>query len=644
MLIVQKAMTAFLVASWLTTSCTPTPREAYPPVTQSAPASTPKLSPTQTPPPTVGTTRSSVEDIVASLESLALEEFFEASYLQLQFRDPDLLIGFPDCYPIRHDQLTNISDAYLRETQQLEIAILDLLHTYDRDRLPPNQQISYDIYEWMLENRVNGHAFLYSDFPINGYGSWDLANRMIEGMLALPIETQQDAEDYISRLSQIDPWVDQLLEGLQLREQAGIIPPNFLLSDAIAQLEGIMQLQSTGTANVNLIEVYTTYVTRLQVVEEINLQDRQTLIQAAKSEIESTFIPAFTELREYLIHLQSIATNDAGLWRIPDGEAYYASILRRYTGTDLSADELHEMGITQVALLQGEMQQVTADLGYPSNLSMAEINRIIDENSNALEGDALLAEYQRLVGEAEAAAPDFFGLLPTAGLMITYDASAPVPAYYQSPRIDGSAPGQMIVNLQDPGLFTLYNKTILAHHETIPGHHIQLAITLDLNLPTFRTTLCSDVYLKDIEFQSYVEGWALYAQQLGWEMGLYGDDQMENLGRLRLMLNQVARMVVDTGIHAKGWTREEAAAYFEQATRRSSSTRQMNRYVALPGQAVSYDFGYITILNLRQQAMEQLGEKFDIREFHDVILGSGPMPAGFLERVVDEWIRSRLSQ
>jgi len=349
-------------------------------------------------------------------------------------------------------------------------------------------------------------------------------------------------------------------------------------------------------------------------------------------------------LREYLIHLQSIATNDAGLWRIPDGEAYYASILRRYTGTDLSADELHEMGITQVALLQGEMQQVTADLGYPSNLSMAEINRIIDENSNALEGDALLAEYQRLVGEAEAAAPDFFGLLPTAGLMITYDASAPVPAYYQSPRIDGSAPGQMIVNLQDPGLFTLYNKTILAHHETIPGHHIQLAITLDLNLPTFRTTLCSDVYLKDIEFQSYVEGWALYAQQLGWEMGLYGDDQMENLGRLRLMLNQVARMVVDTGIHAKGWTREEAAAYFEQATGRSSSARQMNRYVALPGQAVSYDFGYITILKLRQQAMEQLGEKFDIREFHDAILGSGPMPAGFLERVVDEWIRSRLDQ
>ena len=599
-------------------------------------------SPTALPSPTPENT--SVVGIIASLQGLTLEQFFEASYYQLQLRDPDLLISFPECYAIRHDDLTDISDATLHDTQQLEIAILDLLHTYDRRSLPPDQQLSYDIYEWILEDLVRGHSFTYSDFPINGYGSWDLANRLIDGMLSLTIEDQQDAEDYISRLSQIDTWVDQLLEGLQLREQAGVIPPKFLLEDALVQIEGHMQMQSAGTFNVDAIEVYASFVTRLRDADEISGLDKQTLRQSARNEIEQTFLPAFTELREYLLHLLSIATDDAGLWRLPDGDAYYSHLLHRYTGTDLGADEIHEMGLTQVSRLQSEMGQVATDLGHPVGLSMAEINQILDENSSVLEGDALLADYQRLVVEAENAAHDFFGLLPTADLVITYDPSAPVPAYYQTPNLDGSGPGQMIVNLQNPGSFTLYNKTVLTHHETIPGHHMQLAMVPDLDLPTFRTTLCSDVYLKDIEFQGYVEGWAVYTQQLGWEMGLYGGDQMENLGRLRLMLNQVARMVVETGIHAKHWTREEAAAYFEAATGRPTSARQMNRYVALPGQAVSYDFGYITILGLRQQAMDQLGDQFDIKEFHDVILGSGPMPVGFLERVVNEWIQSKLGQ
>jgi uncharacterized protein (DUF885 family) len=638
----QSKIIALITILALVTGCKPATNEPTLIPRTSTPESLPQIA-AATSSPTPELSKTSVGDIVASLRGLSLEEFFNASYHQLQLRDPDLLTGFPDCYAIRHDQLTNMSDAYLRESQQLEIAILELLHTYDRENLPSDQQLSYDIYEWMLENWVNGQEFLYFDFPINGYGSWDLANRLIEGMLAVPIGNQQDAEDYIARLSQIDTWVDQLLEGLRLREQAGVIPPRFLLADAIAQIEGHMQMQSPGTFNMDAIELYASFVTRLQEAGEISEQDRQILIQAARSEIEQTFIPAFSELRDYLIYLQGIATDDAGLWRLPNGDAYYAHLLRRYTGTDLSVDELHEIGLAQVGRLQNEMQQVAKNLGYPAGLSMAEINQVLDENSSLLEGNALLAEYQRLVSEAEAAAPNFFGLLPTAALVIIVDPSVPIPAYYQAPRMDDSAPGQMIVNLQNPGAFTLYNKTVLTHHETIPGHHMQLAMTLDLDLPTFRTTLCSDVYLKDIEFQGYMEGWAVYAQQLGWEMGLYGGDQMENLGRLRLMLNQVARMVVDTGIHDMGWTREDAAAYFEDATGRPTSARQMNRYVALPGQAVSYDFGYITILNLRQQAMDQLGNQFDIKEFHDVILGNGPMPVGFLPRVVDEWIEAKPS-
>jgi len=278
-------------------------------------------------------------------------------------------------------------------------------------------------------------------------------------------------------------------------------------------------------------------------------------------------------------------------------------------------------------------------------MSMMEINQILDENTSTLEGEALIAEYERLLAEAKDISGEYFNLLPSRDVVITYDPAGPVPGYYQSPPMDGSAPGEMIANAQNPASSTLYNSLTLMHHETIPGHHVQQALAQDMDLPLFRTTLCSDFYLKDIEYQGYVEGWAVYAQQLGWEMGLYGEGhQLENLGRLRLMLNQMARMVVDTGIHAKGWTREEAAAYLESATGRPTSARQMNRFVALPGQAVSYNFGLITILELRQSAMDQLGSQFDIREFHDVILGNGPMPVGFLKRVVRGWVQSKLDK
>lgn len=550
-----------------------------------------------------------------------------------------MLIDFPECYAVRHQQLTNLSDAYLRETQRLEIAILDLLHTYVRVSLTPDQQLSYDIYEWYLDNLVRGHVFIYENFPINGYGSWDLANRFVAGMLNLPIKNKQDAEDYVTRLAQTGTWVEQLLEGLRLREQAGIIPPVFLLEDALVQLEGHMQMQSPGVYDVEATELYTNFNAKLQDTGDIRAPEKQALLDAASAEISQTFIPAFTELREYLIHLKSVASNEGGLDRLPNGDAYYAYLLRRYTGTTLSADEIHEMGLAQVAHLQAEMRQVAVDLGHPADISMAEIDQILDEENNLLEGDALLAEYERLLAEAKIAAGDFFGSFPSTDVVITYDQSAPVPGYYTTPPLDGSGPGQMIVNLQNPSMTTLYNEFSLMHHETIPGHHMQLAMNLDL--PAFRPILCSDVYLKDIEFQGFTEGWAVYAQQLGWEMGLYEDDAMSNLSRLRLMLNQVARMVVDTGIHAKGWSRAEAAAYFTEATGRPSSVRQMNRYVALPGQAVSYNFGMLTILRLRQQAMDQLGQQFDIKEFHDIVLRNGALPLNILEQVVNDWLSAK---
>jgi uncharacterized protein (DUF885 family) len=223
-------------------------------------------------------------------------------------------------------------------------------------------------------------------------------------------------------------------------------------------------------------------------------------------------------------------------------------------------------------------------------------------------------------------------------VVVRYDPAAP-PAYYQEPPRDGSGPGQMVANLANSAQFIFYNPPVLVHHETIPGHHVQFALAQELDLPTrFQRDLIFNVYRQHLPFEAYTEGWALYAEELAWEMGLYEDDPLNNLGRLRLRLHRTARLVVDTGIHAKGWTLREAIDYLEEATGASYNQNRLAQIVAVPGQACGYNIGMLNILELRQRAMEQLGDEFDIKAFHNVILGHGPMPLQILERIVDDWI------
>jgi uncharacterized protein (DUF885 family) len=584
-----------------------------------------------------------VAHIVAELCELPFADFLDESYRQLRLRDPDALIynGFDEGYELRYDRFSDLSDDYLRQTQELEAAILALLRGYRRESLSSDQQISHDVYEWYLDNLVRGHRFSRHEMPVNGYGSWDLVNRMIILMVeCLSIDDEQDAQDYISRLGRLDSWIDQIIEGLDLREDAGNIPPRPLLEYAILDTEYHIQMQGPDTFDIEAIELYSSFDERLLEADAIEENQRSSLLAAARSEIEQTVIPAFLRLRDHLIYLQNIAGDEVGLWRISDGDAYYRYLLNRYTGAELSPETIHDMGSARVAQLQDEMRTIAVGLGYSPAVTMAEIDEILSENASTIDGGELLAEYQRLLAEADLAANDYFGLRPSTPVIISYDSTAPT-GYYRPPPLDGSSPGAMITNLQNPTSVWLYNPTVLLHHETIPGHHTQLALGVDLELPAFRNTITADIYYgKDIPFQGYVEGWAVYAQQLGQEMGLYEGNPIEDLGRLRLMLHQVARVVVDTGIHDRRWTREQAASYLEQVTGVPASARQMNRYVAIPAQAIGFNYGALSILALRERARERLGDRFDIKQFHDTVLGSGPMPIGLLERVVDDWIES----
>ena len=579
--------------------------------------------------------KSSVDDIVAQLEGLPIDEFFEESYKQLQLRDPDSLFinGLADEYGISNDHFTTISDHYIRETQKLESAILDLLRSYDRSTLSPEQQLSYDIYEWYLDDLVRGHEFMYYDYPVNSLTIWGKQNWLIDFMVNYqPINGQEDAENYIARISQIDTWVEQLLEQLQLREQAGVIPPIYIIEESISQIEQHVQKRDDGTFAVQAISLYTSFSEKLEHIDNITDEQEQNLLDAALTEIEETFIPAFIELRDYLVYLESIASDAPGIFTLPKGHAYYVYVLHHQTGTNMSPNQIHELGLAEVARIQAEIQVIAADLGYP-DISMADLEKRLSANGDYLKGDALLAEYERLIAEADQAMEEFFDLLPSAELIIQSEPFGSGIGYYLPPPLDGSGPGVFYTTPDYPIMCHLIPSFIF--HETIPGHHVQGALARELTLPAFR---------RELDLNGYSEGWALYAEKLAWEMGLYKDNPLGNLGRLQFELSRAARLVIDTGIHAKGWTRQEAAIYYEKVTGRPASPSSMHRYIILPGQGCGYTIGFLKIVELRQKAMDQLGAEFDIKEFHNVILGNGPMPMYILEQIVNDWIEANLNE
>jgi uncharacterized protein (DUF885 family) len=615
--------------------------EIAPTATPVPPSATPAPTPTQVPPTETPTPKPTPEQpssagIVEGLRGLAFETFLEASYRQLQLRDPEMLVvnGLAEEYGLDNVCFTDLSPAYVRETQQLESAVLDLLRGYERDTLGPEQQRSYDVYEWYLDDRVRGHAFAYYDYPVNLLTIWGVQNWIVDFMVSYqPITDEQDAEDYIARLAQLDEWVAQLLEGLELRKEAGVVPPRYILLASTEQVEGHLGQRPDGSFDVEGIVLYDSFREKLAADDGIGVAEKERLLAAAAAEVKKTFVPAFVALRDYLRQLASEATADAGVWKLPQGEAYYTYLLRNQTGTEMRPEEIHELGRAEVARIQAEVRATAAEMGYPVGISLAELNERLWAEGGFWAGEALRAGYERLIAGAQAASEAFFGLRPEAALVIEPEPFGSGLAYYTAPPLDGSGPGRFYTNL-DRSMPRFILPTV-TYHETVPGHHFQGALAREMDLPTFRRALV---------FNAQAEGWALYAEQLAWEMGLYEDDPLGNLGRLQFELIRAARLVIDTGIHAKGWTRGEAAAYYEESTGVQSSPAAMDRYVILPGQGCGYTVGLLKIRALRQRAMDRLGQAFDIKAFHDLILGQGAIPLAILEQVVEEWIEATVGQ
>jgi uncharacterized protein (DUF885 family) len=610
-----------------------------PPATQSpalptanAPASPATPAPTSPPTSPPLAADSPAAALAAELAGLDLDAFFDVSFRALMMRNPEgvLTEGLADAWGLEGAQLTDISDAYTRETLDLYAVVLDTLHTYDRESLMPEQQISYDVYEWYLDDELRRRDFFYDDYPATYYFVTSVPEQLLQFFTDFhPLADRQDAEDYVTRLGQVDEKFAQLIDGLKRREEAGIVPPKFAIQWALYNWRSLANAPASSTP------YYQAFEEKLGAVPGLSDGDRTDLLARAELAIDESVLPAYRDLVAYLQHQEAIATSDDGVWKLPDGEAYYTYLLRHFTTTDLSADEIHELGLAELDRIHAEMRTIFDELGYPQGESLAALFNRVAADSGQVSGNQVVETYETLIQDADSKLDAVFDLRPKADVIVI---AAPIGGYYVSGSRDGSRPGAFYAGVSGAGE-DRYAMPTLAYHEAIPGHHWQIAIAQELDLPAFRTAL---------GFTAYTEGWALYAERLAWELGWYDGDPYGNLGRLQAEAFRAARLVVDTGIHAQHWTFDQAEDFMVENVgyERGDNVNpqyEVARYIVWPGQSTAYKIGMIEILALRQRAMDQLGDKFDLKEFHNVLLSNGAMPLEILERVVDDYIAAKLA-
>ena len=579
-----------------------------------------------------------VDKIVADLKGLPIDEFFEESYKQLLLRDPQKLTerGISKTYGLRNDQLTNMSDAYIHETQKLEAGILELLRKYKRESLTVVQKVSYDVYEWYLDDLVRSHTFMYYTYPLHHFlGSYhdELVRFFTEFHT---IADKQDAEDYITRLSQVGTQVDQVLEGLKIRETKGIIPPTYIIEITEKVITKYLHGGSEDTEAIDgsLISLYTVFEENLNKIN-VTAEEKEEFLDRARKEIELSFIPAFLRLLDYVEHLGSCATDEAGVWKFPRGDEYYQYVLRKETSTDLTPEEIHNMGLKEVLRVQREMRHIFDELQYPQDEGLTGlIERAVKEGgtydtSTQSGKDQVVKAYEDMLREADERLKAVIALRPRAQLRVVGETQfGGGGGYYISGSLDGSRPGVFHTGVGGSFVYKCMMPSI-AYHEGIPGHHFQAAVARELDLPLFRNV---------VFFNGYSEGWALYAERLAWELGLYKGNPYGNLARLQLELLRAVRLVVDTGIHAMKWTRERAAHYMTEVLGSEAAAHEVDRFIVWPGQATGYMVGMLKILELREKAIRELGDHFDIKDFHGIILGNGRVPLTILEKMVNEYI------
>lgn len=573
---------------------------------------------------------------------ILIDTFFERVFAKEVLLDPERLtqLGIAERfgYTRHHDELTDASPDHQRRVAEFWRRELATLRSYDRRKLNGDEALSYDILEFYMSDAVAGEPWLFHDYPVNQFDG--VQNDLPSFMLDLhTIEDGRSARDYVTRLQKFSVKFEQVLTGLRLRESQGVIPPRFVIDHVLRGMREFVAPPSREHV------LYRHLVEALAELDDIDASDRDTLLASAAKAIDEDVYPAYRSLIAFFEAAQSHVSEDYGVWKLPDGDAYYDHLVRHYTTTDLDAETVHARGLAEVARIEGEMNTVLARIGRTKGTVGARLAELTLDPAQLYSNDdagraACIADFQRIIDEAETRVAPAFERKPDSKVAVqrvpTFREATSSGASYMRPALDGSRPGVFFINLRDMAEIPRYGMRTLAYHEAIPGHHFQIALSQSIqSTPTFRRV---------IPFTAFSEGWALYAERLAWELGLMADP-LDDLGRLQAEMFRATRLVVDTGIHRKRWTRSEAIAYMLAKTGMAEGdvTNEIERYFVMPGQALSYKIGMMRMLELREQARDALRERFDLRGFHDTVLMNGALPLGVLESRVEAWVESRRS-
>ena len=506
---------------------------------------------------------------------------------------------------------------------------------FDFDALDPVGRMSWRLFEYSIERSVeaepfNRHGYVFNQLfgPHTGYVAFLIGQHRIQ--------SAEHAEAYIQRLSTLDDVLGQQIDEAEYRFENGVQAPAWVYDRVLATVQG---LQSGAPFDDGPDHPLWADFQRKISSLELDDAEREDLLARARNALINDVGPVYARLETMLIDHRDRSTTSDGVADLPDGEAFYDSLLAGFTTTDMTAEEIHALGLAEVDRLQAEMRGVMAEVEFDGSLADFFVHLREDEQfyyPNTDEGrEAYIAEATAIIDTVRERLPDYFGTLPEAELVVRRvepfrEAGAGL-AFYENAAPDGSRPAVYYANLRDMASMPIYQMAALAYHEGIPGHHLQRSIQQEMeNLPRFR---------QFVGYTAYAEGWGLYAEALPVEMGLYEDPYL-NAGRIAMELWRACRLVVDTGLHHYGWTREEAIEYLRENTPNADADiiPAVERYVVFPGQATAYQVGKNHIVALRDQAERELGDAFDIRAFHDTVLASGQIPLSMLSEEVEAWI------
>lgn len=538
------------------------------------------------------------------------------------------------------DRLSDVSRPSIARQRRMTIAMLRELDQVDRTTLSTADTVTLDVVKTALQNQVDASGFTsgngaQSPYTVTQLGGayFNLPDFLVQQH---PVRNRDQADAYLTRLSGFARMLDQETRRIGEDERDGVIQPDFTIDGAVNQLRAF----AARPAGENTL--VTAFRGRLAGVSEISDADKATMVQRAETILTNEVIPAYVRQADRLQALRARASHDAGVWRLPRGEELYATALRSWTTTDMAPREIHDMGVELVRSLNAEMDGIFRANGMTTgtvNERVAALGQRADQiypSTDAGRRD-LLAALNDQMRVISARMPEVCGRLTQSPLEIRrvppeIEQGAPG-GYYQPAALDGSRPGAYYINLRDPAReWPKYSLPTLTYHEGTPGHHWQIAIQQEAGeMPFIRRAL--------LGFSAFSEGWGLYAEQLADEMGLYQNDPWGRIGYLQSMAFRASRLVVDTGMHAMRWSREQAIQSMMEATGReeSSVVTEIERYAVWPGQACSYMVGRQAINRMRARAQQTLAHNFDIRGFHDTLLINGAVPLSVAEQLVQQW-------